>query len=295
MNNLQKDILELQKLDTLSLAEKITGNDYKKDEETTLLGLLLHIQKGDKMREMLSKAEDTQFSNRVSDYLRIVCNYGFEIILKEPFMNGKTEEHLYALFHKELGILICFDSHTWEEGAVPNVNGGNMYYNWSPNSLNVRSDLRSSGHYHFATKDEHMTLFEEDMITEYKIKEYPKSAKWDFEKETWEQYNAIDNPIKEKQEELFDTALNYGKRMLWIGSHDCREGIITTIEAMREYGKFFPKWHDCPFSWLTNFTEHKGVFNYPFTEYYEVTKARINKMPKCVKDCINNTYRKADN
>ena len=292
MKELQKEILELQKMDTLSLAEKITGNEHKEDGITTSLGLLLHLKKGKEMRYMLSKIDDTQFSENVSNYLRIVCNYGFEVVFKEPFMNETIEENLYVLFHKELGILICFDSYTWGKDSVPNVNGGNMYYNWSPNSFETSSDLRSSGHYHFAYKGEHMTLFEEDMVTQYKIKKYPKSVDWDYANQSLDQYNAIQTPIREKQTELFNAALGEGKRMLWIGGHDCREGIITTIEAMRENGKFFPQWHECPFSWLTNFMEHKIGINYPYTEYYEATKSRIAKMPKHVKDCIGETYKK---
>lgn len=136
MNNLQKQILEMQKFDPLSMAEKMTGESYKESESTTALGLLMHMQKGEKMREMLSKAGDTQFSNTVSDYLRITGNFGFELVYKEPFMSDRCEENLYVLFQKELGILICFDTFTWENRHVANVNGGKMYYNWSPNNYN---------------------------------------------------------------------------------------------------------------------------------------------------------------
>src|SRR5690606_31274506 len=106
-------------------------------------------------------------------------------------------------------------------------------------------------------------------------------------------FKAIDEPISKEQKELFELATKCGKRFLWIGGHDCREGIITIIKAMFENGKFFPVWHDCPFNWLTNYMEHKNKnAQYPFTEYYEITKQRISKMPKYVQDCIADTYRK---
>lgn len=290
MNKLQENILKTQKFDALSEAEKITGKSYKESESTSSLGFLLHILKGQEMKQMLSKADDTQFSNTVKDYLRITGNFGFEVVYKEPFMSDRCEENLYVLFQKELGILICFDTFTWGDSKEVNVNGGNMYYNWSPNSLNMRH-LTSSGSFYFAEKDSHMTLFEKDLITRYKIENYPKSAEWSSEL-SYEEFKAINDPINKEQKELFDLAVKCGKRFLWIGSHDCREGIITTIKSMFENGKFFRVWHECPFNWITNYMEHKNDTKYPFEKYCELTKQRISKMPKYVQDCINNTYRK---
>ena len=293
MNKLQENILKTQKFDALSEAEKITGKSYKESESTSSLGFLLHILKGQEMKQMLSKADDTQFSNTVKDYLRITGNFGFEVVYKEPFMSDRCEENLYVLFQKELGILIHFDTFTWGDGKEAGVNGGDMCYNWSPNSLNMRYKLTSSGHFYFSEKDNHMTLFEKDLMTKYKIHNYPESAKWDSPL-SYEEFKAIDEPINKEQKELFDLAVKCGKRFLWVGSHDCREGIITTIKSMFENGKFFPIWHECPFNWITNYMEHKHTANnnYPFTEYYELTKLRISKMPEHVQKCINNTYKK---
>lgn len=291
MNKLQRDILELKKLDPLSLAEDLSGRSYKKDKATSSLGFFLHIKKGEQMREMLSKAGDTQFSNTVSDYLRITGDFGFEVVYKEPFDTERGEENLYVLFQKELGILIEFDTDTWEPEKEPNVNGGNMYYNWSPNNLNERGNLTSSGQFYFVNKDKHMTLFEKDLMTRYEIPDYPESIKWDLEL-SYKEFDAIEEPISKKQDEMFKAALDSGKRFLWIGGHDCREAIITTIKAMFENGVFFPVWQDCPFPWLTNYMEHKQDIKYPFNEFREITKERISKMPKHVQDCIGETYNK---
>lgn len=292
MKKIQKDILKLKKFDALDFAERVTGESYKTDKQTEALGFMLHIQKGQEMRDILSKADDTQFSNTVTEYLRITGNFGFEVVYQEPFMTERGEENLYVLFHKELGIIIEFDTFSWE-GKEANVNGGNMYYNWSPNSFDMRGSLTSSGHYLFAKKGSHMTLFEKDLSTKYEIPNYPESAKWDTGSMTYEEFKSIDTPICKEQKELFQLALDCGKRFLWIGGHDCREGIITTIKSLFENGKFFPVWQDCPFPWITNYMEHKNKdCKYPFDEYYELTEKRISRMPKEVQDCINNTYRK---
>lgn len=128
-------------------------------------------------------------------------------------------------------------------------------------------------------------------MTEYKIEDYPESAKWGNGL-SYEEFRKIDDPISEKQKALVESAIKDGKRFLWIGDHDCREGIITTIKAMFENGKFFPVWHDCPMSWITNYMEHRdGNNSYPFTDFYEKTKLRISRMPAAVQSCINGTYR----
>lgn len=291
MNKLQKDILKTQKLDPLSIAEDLTGQSYKESEATSALGFMLHIQKGQKMRDMLAKAGDTQFSSTVKDYLRITGDFGFEVVYKEPFMTDRCEENLYVLFQKELGILICFDTFTWENGSQPGVNGGNMYYNWSPNTIDIGAGLTSSGHYCFDKKAERISLFEKDLITKYEIENYPEKIKWENEV-SWEEFIAIQKPIEKEQRELFELAISCGKRVVWIGGHDCREGIITIIKALFENGRFLPVWHESPFKWLTNYMEHKNNnHQHPFTEYYNVTKQRIARMPKHVQDCIADTYK----
>lgn len=292
MNKLQKTILKTGKIDALSLAEKITRESYKDDKVTESLGCMLHLKKGEEMRSLLSKADDTQFSNTVEDYLRITGKFGFEVVYKEPFINdSNVEENLYVLFMKELGIIICFDTFSWENGKKANVNGGHMYYNWSPNSFNLRGELTSSGGFYFEKDAPHIGLFHSDLITEYVIPDYPADVKWTSDL-SYEQFKLLSKPIEEKQKSLIASALNEGKRMLWVGYHDCREGVITTIKAMWENGKFFPTWQKCPFNWLTHYIEHKNTnHKYPFTEYYEITKKRISCMPEDVKNCINNTYK----
>lgn len=290
MKKEQKELLRLQRIDPLHVAEELTGEDYKISKATESLGFLLHIQKGQEMRERLAALGDTQFSNTVKDYLRIACGFGFEVVYTEPFMREGIEECLYVLFHEEFGIILHFDSYTWGKDSEPSVNSGKFHYNWSPNTL--YSNLTSSGHYYRPKGDKHLALYEKDLLTQYYIPNYPDDIKWDYNTMSHESFQALSQPIEQEQQALFDLAVKCGKRFLWIGDHDCREALITTIKAMYENGKFFPIWHDCQFNWITNYQEHKGSdMKYPFTDYYEATKKRIALMPEKVRRCINNTYR----
>jgi hypothetical protein len=146
MNELQRKIVALSKIDPLSEAEGITGNEYKDDKLTISLGLRLHIAKGEKMRALLSEADDTQFQNTVENYLRIVGRAGFEVVLCDLVKKSDRMEHFYILFNKELGILISFDTHKWEnKDSAENVNSGNILYNWLPNDRKDRFLYTSSG------------------------------------------------------------------------------------------------------------------------------------------------------
>ena len=293
MNKLQNKILKLKTLDPLSVAEKITGKDYKVNKDTEALGIMLHFEKTAMMKEMLEEAGDTQISNTVTDYLRITTNFGFEVVYTEKFLrNDDVEETLYMLFHKEFGILICFDTFTWSSSV--NVNGGKMYYNWSPNDYLNRYRLTSSGSFFFEKKKSHLTLFENDLVTRYEIPEYPADPIWEPDM-PWEEFRRIGGEIKNRQSELIDVAFKSGKRCLWSGDHDCREGIITIIKSLFEEGKFFPKWHSSPFHWLTSFMDHKKELPWDdkFNFLYEITEERIKKLPQHVRDCIGDTYRKS--
>ncbi len=282
MKKANKEVLDLMKIDALSEAEKITGLSYKEDDITTSIGMFLHFEKNKKLRDCLASIDDTQFASSTDEYLRITGNFGFEVVLKEEFKCERGTDHLYVLFMKELGLVIVFD--TYGKG----VNGGSLYYNWSPNKYTNRYSLTSSGSFYFPDKDGHVGLFESDLQTAFKIDDYPKSKGWDCKDESWDEYRKDSDIISKRQSELISES---GKRMLWIGHHDCREGIITIIKNLFENGIFAPIWQECPFSCITNYQEHKGNKTYPFLEYHEITKKRIDSMSEDFKKCINNTYR----
>lgn len=312
MNKESKEILELQKIDPLHIAEMITEKSYKESKDTGLLGLAIMLNVNEAKNKRLEEIGDTKFSNKLNDYLEIVQKFGFELVYSEPFKGTKgKDECLYVLFLKELGILLVFDTYTHEsdddEIVEPNVNGGHIYYNWSPNDINDRRSSTSSGGFLFpkrnddgSRKDGHMVLFEKDLITQYVIPDYPKDLKYDFSsKETWKEFETRSKPVEEKQKQMFTEALKSGKRTLWSGNHDCREALITTIKNLYENGRFFPIWHECAFNWILNYMESKDTFDgseesydVKFSRYYQKTKDRLSKMPEGVLKCINNTYKK---
>ncbi len=151
------EIKKVLTTDSLRDAEVITGKSYKEDKTTESIGFMLHMENSQKKREMLESLGDTTFSNELHHYLGILGGFGFEVVLKEPFINeDKITEHLFVLWHDEYSILLTFDTHTWSNsdgsftkngGTVPppSVNGGDFYYNIKFNADVKRHDFTSSG------------------------------------------------------------------------------------------------------------------------------------------------------
>ena len=127
--------------DSLSEAEKITGKDYTSDPMTSALGMLLHIDNAEREVEMLAGSDDTTLSNELDNYVRIVEDEGFQLVLTVPFTTSrsKSAESLFVYWHPE-GILLRFD--TYESARV---NGGDFYYNWAPNENVDAYRFTSSG------------------------------------------------------------------------------------------------------------------------------------------------------
>lgn len=140
------DLNKMLKFDALTEAERLTGQSYKTDADTMALGMMMHMRHSARKEATLAAHDDTALSNRLDRYQRIICDLGFELVLEEPFKADEQEETLFIYAHRD-GILLHFDSFTWEHRDGPNVNGGNFYYNLRQNS--DRSDLWSiisSGH-----------------------------------------------------------------------------------------------------------------------------------------------------
>src|SRR4051812_8899660 len=121
MNNKQKDILKAIKFDPLSEAERITGNEYKDDKDTALLGFALQAQKSEALDRMLTQIGDTKLSNTLSYYLSIVQRFGFNIIYTEDFNREGVGEKMYILWNDDLSILLHFDTFTWDNSSEPNM------------------------------------------------------------------------------------------------------------------------------------------------------------------------------
>jgi hypothetical protein len=120
---------ELLRVDPLAEAEKITGQSYKDDETTSMLGLILHMDHTQNKQKALQANDDTHFQTKLSDYLRIAKDIGFETVYQKDFYStssNNTEAHL-IMWHP-LGILLNFDTFWGKE----KVNGGNFDYNVKP-------------------------------------------------------------------------------------------------------------------------------------------------------------------
>lgn len=277
---------KLLELDPLAEAEKLTGKSYKNDKETSNLGFLLQIQKSKETNKLLTELDDTLFSNTEKDYLRKMKGFGFDEVLKLPFVNEKgITERFYVLFHRNLGILLTFDTYTWgddgswakagEEVPHPGVNGGNFYYNWSPNPKINRIGLTSSGGFMRRKADRFLTMFDKNFEKEIDQTTLNIVPELDWENSTSEERSV-------RYKEIQDALDKLGHRTVWSGNHDCREAVKLKITNMINKGVFLPKWKEQPFLWLLHYmdTKTKGY------DYKKINEERIAMLPQYVRDAI---------
>jgi len=288
-----KKIREVLNFDGLHEAEKITGKSYKVDKMTESLGFMKHVQNGQIKKELLESLGDSTFSNTEENYLKIVQSIGFESELIEPFINGDgIEERLHIMWNKEHSILLVFDTHTWgddgswarsgNEVPPPNVNGGNFYYNWSPNAEREFGCTSTGGFIGNGDKknSSYSSLFNED-FTPHILPEELRSIEPIWDAQEYNEYRENFNIWCVKVDEYVESK---SLITIWSGHHDCREAIKFNINQLLENGKFVNKWQEPPFLWLLNYMDTK-VDGY---DYKEITKERLNKLPKYITKLINN-------
>ena len=129
MSNPIRDAL---RYDPLTEAEKITGCDYKDDEYTTVLGMILAQAHGAEKRKLLSDNNDVHMQSTLEEYLAVVASLGFEEILNETIPG--TEDR-YMVFWRN-GVLLDFD--TYFDGKSINSANLNLQFQGS------RADLPPS-------------------------------------------------------------------------------------------------------------------------------------------------------
>jgi hypothetical protein len=263
-----KSIKDIQDLDPLDIAEKMTGKSYKDDTSTVCLGMALQMEKSKAMEALMDASNDTKFSETAASYLKKVTEFGFEVILKEEFEadgwdNTIIKECLYILWHKKYSILLVFDTFRG------NRNGGKFYYNWSPNNNIGIGSITSSGGYHGF-------YWNEDFTKEFVNPE--ESPIW--KDISWEEFSVISKEwtLKDK---VYRKANNL--RAVWSGDHDCREALKNNINLLAENGEFLKKWIDPPFLWLL----HHGDSKEPGYDFNEINNRRMELLPDYVKQCIN--------
>jgi len=286
-----KEVKRILDFDALQAAEKVTGKSYKEDKATEALGFLGHIESSKRKTELLKSLGDSTFSNTEEDYLNIVSSIGFESVLIEPFKNKDgIEERLHIMWDRESSILLVFDTHTYgddgswaksgQEVPPPNVNGGSIYYNWSPN-VRHESHCTSSGSYvgNGDGKGTYTTLFNSDFtphILPDELRIIEPILDWNRYDEYQEAFNnwcdKVDIYIESNQ-----------LTSIWSGDHDCREAIKFRISELKKNGTFVKKWIKPPFLWLLHYMDSK-------TEGYDhekITMERVNKLPKDIIEAMN--------
>lgn len=118
-------IEEILRFDALSAAEALTGKNYKDDEFTSMLGMMLQIKNSAAKTELLQKEEDTCYANSLQQNLQVIENEGFQLCASGKFLSSSgddSKEEEWRIYWRG-GILVFLDSFRG------NLNHGNAYFN----------------------------------------------------------------------------------------------------------------------------------------------------------------------
>ncbi len=153
---MERNLDQLLRFDPLAEAERITGDTYKFNESTALLGLGLAVRHNKLKRDVLVASGDTTMSNKLANYVSIIESMGFEKVLTVPFVakgwspaDPDRNENLFIYAHRD-GMLLVFDTYNSDD-----VNGGDLYYCIKLDT-NGRYGVTSSGGYRkYGTEDQY--------------------------------------------------------------------------------------------------------------------------------------------
>lgn len=132
MPDTNPELTEMLKFDSLDVAEKITGESYKENDDVTALGMLLMMGNNSIKDEMLTAAGDTTYGSDFATQLALFLEMGFEPVLVDPFdgtdyEGGVIKETYMILWHPD-GLLAEMESY-----QVTRRNTAKVYYCWKPN------------------------------------------------------------------------------------------------------------------------------------------------------------------
>lgn len=136
------DIGSLLRFDPLAEAEKITGHDYKTDEDSGLLGFGIAIKHNERKAKALAATDDSHYGITFAGMTELMGRLGFEVVLTRAFTgrDGVGEKHL-VLWHPD-GILGTVESY---QGDMLNI--AEVYYNVRPHEEYLPWSVTSSGQY----------------------------------------------------------------------------------------------------------------------------------------------------
>lgn len=103
--------------DALADAEKITGESYKTDKRTEMLGLGMFFLNNQLKEAMLLEAGDTPFSCEFNKQLAIALHEGFKVVLHDTFIsnhkgdNGIPYNETYMILWNPEGFLMTLESY----------------------------------------------------------------------------------------------------------------------------------------------------------------------------------------
>lgn len=175
-------------------------------------------------------------------------------------------ERFYVYFHPKLAILLKFDTY-----GGSSINGGHFYYNWSPNPNINRGNYTSSGTFISNRDDRFVTMYDDDfnVIDQSKL-DVPDDL--DVLEHEWE-------AVKARNAEISEALKKIPYRLVWVGDHDCREGLKLNITNMIDNGKFLTKWKERPFLYLLHHMDNNA-------NHDQITKDRIAMLPDHVREAI---------
>lgn len=276
--------------DSLVKAEKLTGKSYKENDATGWLGMALQMEHSIKMNKLMDETNDTKFSETEEDYFKKVTDFGFKSLVILPFKNEHNiEERLHIMFHYDYSILLVWDTHTWgDDGSwakagksvpPPSRNGGNFYYNWSPNK-SYKGDVTSTGGYidNGDNNNYYSSMFNSDLTPHLLPQELRDiQPKW-----TNQCFKVFESQLNEWEYKVQSYLVDNPTIRIWSGNHDCREALKFKINRLAENGTFVAKWKKQPFLWLLHYMDTKNEdYNYKV-----INEERIAMLPVDVQELI---------
>ena len=129
-----KELENRLKMDALQVAEDMTGTSYKEDESTVWLGMALMQENGKRKAELLTAQLDSNFSNKLDYYERVLAAEGFCKVFEMEIPHDQTHEKeyhdRYFIYWHPDGLLLSFDSYFGNS-----VNGVHIYFNFRPTDV----------------------------------------------------------------------------------------------------------------------------------------------------------------
>ncbi len=129
------ELESLLNFDPLYTAETALGGD--RSEASGLLGLALAIKHNEAKDAVLDALDDTKFSNKMVDAIRIVEREGFQLLVTIPFVgkqfpnDPETPEEFRIYWNPELSALLCMESY-----HTDSLNTGKVYFAWKATDQN---------------------------------------------------------------------------------------------------------------------------------------------------------------